>query len=269
MPPTVARLAVEMSGAKRRPCGSQRGVQLVEHDARLDARPALGDVHLEEAVEVLRRVDRRARRRSPGRPATCRRRASSAGSGDVRPPRTARTRSSRGCVGRRRRAARSGRRWRRWSRARARPRRTGPRRRTRRTARARARRTMRWTRRGDCNAVAGNGEGVYKGPPEDGHYAPCAIDGYGWWSWEGCLRRRLALLVSRRCRCRPKPCSTVWRSQALDNELSGNAAKDHVYRLTQLHRVPASSGFHEAIEYVDRPRSRVRIERRPRGDLPG
>ncbi len=38
--------------------------------------------------------------------------------------------------------------------------------------------------------------------------------------------------------------------QALDNELSGAAAKDHVYRLTQLHRVPASTGFHEAIEYV-------------------
>jgi aminopeptidase YwaD len=38
--------------------------------------------------------------------------------------------------------------------------------------------------------------------------------------------------------------------QALDNELSGTAAKDHVYRLTELHRVPASKGFHDAIEYV-------------------
>src|SRR4051812_34722804 len=38
--------------------------------------------------------------------------------------------------------------------------------------------------------------------------------------------------------------------QALDEELSGVAAKDHVSRLTQLHRVPASPGFHEAIEYV-------------------
>jgi aminopeptidase YwaD len=37
---------------------------------------------------------------------------------------------------------------------------------------------------------------------------------------------------------------------ALDTELSGTAAKDHVARLTQLHRVPASPGFHEAIEYV-------------------
>jgi len=37
---------------------------------------------------------------------------------------------------------------------------------------------------------------------------------------------------------------------ALDEELSGVAAKDHVSRLTQFHRVPASPGFHEAIEYV-------------------
>ncbi len=37
---------------------------------------------------------------------------------------------------------------------------------------------------------------------------------------------------------------------ALDDELSGVAAKDHVGRLTQLHRVPASPGFHEAIAYV-------------------
>jgi hypothetical protein len=43
---------------------------------------------------------------------------------------------------------------------------------------------------------------------------------------------------------------------ALDEELSGVAAKDHVGRLTQLHRVPASPGFHEAIEYVaDRARA--------------
>src|SRR5881392_1244831 len=37
---------------------------------------------------------------------------------------------------------------------------------------------------------------------------------------------------------------------ALDQELSGVAAKDHVGRLTQMHRVPASPGFHDAIEYV-------------------
>jgi aminopeptidase YwaD len=38
--------------------------------------------------------------------------------------------------------------------------------------------------------------------------------------------------------------------KALDEELSGVAAKDHVARLAQWHRVPASPGFHEAIEYV-------------------
>ena len=38
--------------------------------------------------------------------------------------------------------------------------------------------------------------------------------------------------------------------KAFDEELSGPAAKDHVSRLTQLHRVPASPGFHDAIEYV-------------------
>src|SRR3954469_16399281 len=37
---------------------------------------------------------------------------------------------------------------------------------------------------------------------------------------------------------------------ALDEELSGVAAKDHVTRLSQMHRVPASPGFHDAIEYV-------------------
>jgi aminopeptidase YwaD len=38
--------------------------------------------------------------------------------------------------------------------------------------------------------------------------------------------------------------------QALDQELSGVAAKDHVARLALMHRVPASPGFHDAIEYV-------------------
>ena len=38
--------------------------------------------------------------------------------------------------------------------------------------------------------------------------------------------------------------------KAIDEELSGTAAKDHVMRLTQLHRVPASPGFHDAVEYV-------------------
>ena len=52
----MARLAVEMSGAKRSPCGFEPGVQLVEDDPRLDARPALADVQLQNAVEILRRV---------------------------------------------------------------------------------------------------------------------------------------------------------------------------------------------------------------------
>src|SRR5262249_11884399 len=38
--------------------------------------------------------------------------------------------------------------------------------------------------------------------------------------------------------------------RALDEELSGVAAKDHVSRLAQFHRVPASPGFHDAIDYV-------------------
>jgi aminopeptidase YwaD len=37
---------------------------------------------------------------------------------------------------------------------------------------------------------------------------------------------------------------------AFDDELSGVAAKDHVARLAQMHRVPASPGFHEAIDYL-------------------
>src|SRR5260221_13020422 len=38
--------------------------------------------------------------------------------------------------------------------------------------------------------------------------------------------------------------------KALDEELSGVAAKDHVSRLAQWHRVPTAPGFHQAIEYV-------------------
>ncbi len=37
---------------------------------------------------------------------------------------------------------------------------------------------------------------------------------------------------------------------AIDEELSGTTARDHVSRLTAFHRVPASPGFHDAIEYV-------------------
>jgi hypothetical protein len=38
--------------------------------------------------------------------------------------------------------------------------------------------------------------------------------------------------------------------RALDTELSGTRAKDHVQRLTQFHRVPASPGFHDAVQYI-------------------
>src|ERR1700704_3891970 len=51
----------------------------------------------------------------------------------------------------------------------------------------------------------------------------------------------------------PRPAETLLARSvlnALDDELSGVAAKDHVARLAQFHRVPASPGFHDAIEYV-------------------
>ena len=38
--------------------------------------------------------------------------------------------------------------------------------------------------------------------------------------------------------------------RALDAELSGTRARDHVQRLTQFHRVPASPGFHDAVQYI-------------------
>lgn len=38
--------------------------------------------------------------------------------------------------------------------------------------------------------------------------------------------------------------------KALDDELSGVAAKDHVAHLALMHRVPASPGFHDAVAYM-------------------
>lgn len=38
--------------------------------------------------------------------------------------------------------------------------------------------------------------------------------------------------------------------RALDEEISGAAAKRYVQRLSTFHRVPASPGFHAAIEYI-------------------
>jgi len=63
----------------------------------------------------------------------------------------------------------------------------------------------------------------------------------------------LAICVTASAQSAPSPAETLLDRAtltALDDELSGVAAKDHVSRLTQLHRVPASPGFHEAIEYV-------------------
>ena len=57
----------------------------------------------------------------------------------------------------------------------------------------------------------------------------------------------------------PPPAETLLDARvlkALDEELSGTAAKDHVSHLAQFHRVPASPGFHQANEYVmDRAKS--------------
>ena len=47
-------------GSEPEPVGPERGVQLVQHDARLHARPAFGDVHFQHAIEVLGRVHLKA-----------------------------------------------------------------------------------------------------------------------------------------------------------------------------------------------------------------
>jgi hypothetical protein len=57
IPPIVARLAVEMSGANRKPCGLNAAVQLVENDPRFNPYPAFSDVQFEDSVEVFRRVE--------------------------------------------------------------------------------------------------------------------------------------------------------------------------------------------------------------------
>ena len=44
-------------GRKAEPVLAKRRVQLVQHDTRLDPRPAPGRIHLEHPVEVLRRID--------------------------------------------------------------------------------------------------------------------------------------------------------------------------------------------------------------------
>ena len=57
MPPMVARLDGDSSGAKNRPCGRDRVVELVLHDARLHPRPALCGIDLQDRVHVARQVD--------------------------------------------------------------------------------------------------------------------------------------------------------------------------------------------------------------------
>jgi hypothetical protein len=63
---------------------AKRGVQLVQHDARLDPRPPFGGVQLEEPIEVFRRIDLKAR--ADGL-AGLRRAAASRGDRDAVPPR--------------------------------------------------------------------------------------------------------------------------------------------------------------------------------------
>ena len=60
MPPTVARLAVEMSGAKRNPCGCSAAFSSSSTmPGSTRAQRSLGS-HLEQAIEVLGRVDDQA-----------------------------------------------------------------------------------------------------------------------------------------------------------------------------------------------------------------
>ena len=57
MPPTVARLAVEISGAKRRPCGRSAAFSSSSTMPGSTRAHRSCGVHFEQAVEVLRRVD--------------------------------------------------------------------------------------------------------------------------------------------------------------------------------------------------------------------
>ncbi len=126
MPPMVARLAVEMSGAKRRPCGFSCAFS--SSSTMPGSTRAQRSATFSSSMR-LRYFEVSTMRPSPIAWPAC----------DVPPPRIVIGQRMRGadaddadagrraCAGRRRRAARSGRRWRRWSRGRARPRRSGPR----------------------------------------------------------------------------------------------------------------------------------------------
>ena len=50
MPPTLARLLVATSGPNCRPCARGRGIELVEHDARLHARGARCGIDLDRGA---------------------------------------------------------------------------------------------------------------------------------------------------------------------------------------------------------------------------
>ena len=128
------------------PVRPQAGVELVEHDARLDACPAFLDVHIEHRVQILRGVHHQAGAdglAALGRAAPAQRdRAPEAGAdaddGDRGPA---------ACVAAPLPAVSACRRWRRWRRARATPRRSGFRRSSRRGACAPATRRPRATDR--------------------------------------------------------------------------------------------------------------------------
>jgi len=71
------------------------------------------------------------------------------------------------------------------------------------------------------------------------------------------VRRAAALLISAAALSAQsvpaRPAETLLDRtilKALDDELSGVAAKDHVAHLALMHRVPASPGFHDAVAYI-------------------
>ena len=57
MPPMVQRACVEGSTGKNSLCAAQRGVELAEHDARLDQRGARRGIDVQDAAQVLRAID--------------------------------------------------------------------------------------------------------------------------------------------------------------------------------------------------------------------
>ena len=57
MPPMVQRAWVEGSTGKNSPCGAQRGVQVAQHDARLDQRGARLGIDMQHAAQIFRAID--------------------------------------------------------------------------------------------------------------------------------------------------------------------------------------------------------------------